>query len=531
MCLSRANVLALLLLPCKATWAAAGALGGSILESSLVEDSECVALSATQASSGQETQCSLNALQRQALSKKVDLESAEGADLIEAAREWHESNTEEDRASLDLNRSTLGTRDGIPPPRTAVQYNGISWPEMRLPAAPGEAIHFFAIGDWGGMDGSLRPPEKIARMLTYPGGDVDGPHVFPRTRLGCDHRSLNSCFFGRKRWCNPLCGFARGVDDQPQLRVAEKFLQRAAAHDPKLILNVGDNFYWGGIAKKCGHPMNQIHWATQHQFDNIFEGVYRGRGMDGKPWLSVLGNHDWGGRKFTAGWDQQIAYTWASNRWLMPAVYWHQKVSFPTLTADIYMVDTNHHDTEPKYMDINHNICGAARASNQPDSTCAAAGGPANVNECAGWFRGLWEEEQKWLTLKMSESKADWQIVVTHFPCDFSPSTWRELHEVHGLDLLVTGHRHDQELWRANQHGRAGVLGGLTCFVTGGGGGITSEESPLKKSKFHFWPNVDAQYGFFDLTVSKAEIKVESIDHKGDVVASTVVYPKAKGGA
>ena len=84
-----------------------------------------------------------------------------------------------------------------------------------------------------------------------------------------------------------------GVDDNPQILVANAFKARAALKDPQYILNVGDNFYWGGIDKTCGEPMNKISYPTKHQFDQIFEGVYQGAGLSNKPWFSVLGNHDW----------------------------------------------------------------------------------------------------------------------------------------------------------------------------------------------------------------------------------------------
>ena len=85
----------------------------------------------------------------------------------------------------------------------------------------------------------------------------------------------------------PECGYVEGVDDQPQLLVAEAFKARAALKDPQYILNVGDNFYWGGIEKSCGEPMNRISYPTKHQFDQIFEGVYQGPGLSGKPWRIV----------------------------------------------------------------------------------------------------------------------------------------------------------------------------------------------------------------------------------------------------
>jgi len=417
------------------------------------------------------------------------------------------------------------------PPKGPMDYKGMSWPTLTYEGE--QEMHIFAIGDWGGMDGSLNPIEGRPPVVAYGWGKRDGPSVFPRTRWDlkheeelCTHKQFVACFNSRGDGndCPESCGYVKGVDDQPQQLVAKAFAARAALSDPSFILNVGDNFYWGGIEKTCGTPMDEISFTAHHQFNQIFENVYTGPGLSGKPWLSVLGNHDWGGRVFNNGWDQQIAYTWASPRWVMPAPYYMVHVDYPTqgFSADIYMLDSNFNDAKSPELDSEHNICGSAH--NPPDASCAPIGGPESIETCPQYFQDLWQEQKVWMEKKISKSKATWQIVVTHFPCgeDGENQEWyKKLKSEYGLDLLVTGHRHDQELWLPTEYHKNFM--GLTCIVTGGGGGITSEATPDPNNTKDWYG--EAQYGFYDITISKEKIKIQSINWDGEVLLNTTVYP------
>ncbi|CAE7940543.1 draG, partial [Symbiodinium necroappetens] len=126
---------------------------------------------------------------------------------------------------------------------------------------------------------------------------------------------------------------------------------------------------------------------------------------------------------------------------------------------DIFMVDSNSQDAEDPPLDPEHNICGSAH--NPPGANCASQGGPTSVATCKAWFWALWRKNQEWLTEQLSKSTADW-------------------------------------------------LGGLTCFVTGGGGGISSEATPNIHNKRDWYG--EAQYGFYDLLISKTSILITSIN-------------------
>jgi len=412
------------------------------------------------------------------------------------------------------------------PPKRALDYKGMTWPTLKISGT--DEKHIFAIGDWGGMDGSLNPVEGRPRMVAYTWGARPGPSVFPRTRWNkrhtkelCTHKQFITCFNTRgEPPCVESCGYVRGVDDQPQQLVAKALKARAAMVDPQFLLNVGDNFYWGGIDRNCGTPMNELTYTAHHQYQQIFESMYNGPGLDGKPWLSVLGNHDWGGRVFNNGWDQQIAYTWQSQRWVMPAPYWRTTADFvdQDFTVDMFFIDSNFMDAKDPPKDSEHNLCGSAH--NPPDADCSAADGPTSIETCVPWFQKLWAEQKVWLSAGMAASKADWQIVVTHFPCGHEQSFYAGMRAL-GMDLLVTGHRHDQELWFANDYAKNHMR--VTCIVTGGGGGITSEATPNPLDTVDWYG--EAEYGFYDLAITKSKITIQSVNWNGTVVLNATVLP------
>jgi len=369
-------------------------------------------------------------------------------------------------------------RDPLPEaPAYATDLNGIAWPDFCFEQRDLEE-HFFIIGDWGGI--------------------FRGLNVAPLT--------------APNRHGNVIAG----IDDRAQVLVAEQMKLRANISKPRYLLNVGDNFYWGGVETDCGGRSDQIEPSSLGQWNTVFEQVYDGPDLAGKPWLGVLGNHDYGGYKFTMGWDQSIAYTWGpSDRWLTPAQYWSTKVQYHDFLVHYVFVESNVNDAFAPQDMPGHNIC--SLRNNPAGATCGAHTGPTSPQDCTNWFYDLWMEQLPWITNTFSNANAtvDWRVVVTHYPPDFRKADWAELAETNSIDLIVSGHRHQQEVYDRDES-----IGGAAWVVSGGGGGITSEGLPREDGD-------DDMYGFFDVTISKSAIKLESISHSGIVRHTKVISPRA----
>merc|ERR1712151_1057911 len=239
--------------------------------------------------------------------------------------------------------------------------------------------------------------------------------------------------------------------------------------------------------------------------------------MGDVPFFSVFGNHDFGGRHFNAGWDQEIAYTWAHNttgRWIQPGFYWSQKVNYPSMdfSVEYFMFDSNKGDAKTVGQDASHNICGTY---NDIRATCAMAGGPSNRGSCHLWFDKLWKEQSDWLETRLKASTARWKDLVTHFPPDqFMGQYYKNLRWKFGVDLFVGSHRHSQELHIDDRR-----FGGLNWVVVGGGGGITSEHYPDESARGR------SQYGFLDIAVSRDAMTITMVSERGTVAHSSTIKP------
>jgi hypothetical protein len=322
-------------------------------------------------------------------------------------------------------------------------------------------------------------------------------------------------------------------DQHAQVNVAGAMKKRGAWAHPAYVLNVGDNFYVGGLNQDgngidhtCQDPPDFQRQDTINKFDSIWATIYHP--ISSVPWISVLGNHDYGGWQMDSGWPQQIGYSFMNHNWILPARYYTKRVRHSNFVIDYFMLDSNVYDAKEGNENPDHNICSIKHNTGGMGS-CANNGGPKSIQDCRPWFQASWAVQQAWAEEKLAASDADWKIIVTHFPCGYETEWYKKLKREYGLDLLVTGHRHQQELWWAGTPSKyiATFLRSQdwdytapACFVTGGGGGIISQKFDYADyGRDLLW------YGFFHLTINRHWMKIELVDTSGNVAGNITIYP------
>lgn len=335
--------------------------------------------------------------------------------------------------------------------------------------------HFYGLGDWGGLaSASGNPATAWAKQM-------------PADQ--------------QETWNNAGATARRGGLVEPADRSAQVFVARSMNmlagyspnHKPDFVLNAGDNFYPGGVSQACQRGSYQLAMDdATNQFKEVFKEMY-GETVAGVPWLSVLGNHDFGGMSYTEGWDAQIFRTWKDGgaNWRLPAMFWTQRVQYRDFSVLFLMLDSNRLDANAGVGE-HHNICqiGEGRES-------AAAGcWDMTVANCEELFQGYWRSSLAMAEKRLKENPADWHIINTHFPGPSmagDPAVQR-LNTEYGIDFIFTGHSHQQHLWDPKD-------GGIPWAISGGGGGVTSDHKPSVNGE-------DASYGFVDFQVDRKDMTI-----------------------
>jgi hypothetical protein len=375
---------------------------------------------------------------------------------------------------------------------TAMRYLYLESNECPMPLPPkqpdltaGATFSLFGIGDWG---------------PTVLGYTAAGP-------TGCDCGNGKLChasvFEHKAQFSNEggVCqseGTHAAWYNNSQQEVANSMARLAQDKSPVAVLNVGDNFYLGGLAgpwvntnsPSVAPAVGFTMVTSQQAFNDTWSKVYLENQFDtGKklhvPWLSVMGNHDYGGEGCLADWQGQIEFTKVDPKgvWSMPWQWHKRRVQADGYFVDIFMTEANVDD-----------------AADGPDSICeqskclgGSASYKADVDKCKARYKAWDAADLAWLTNQLRISRGQgsrWQIIVGHFSDPSQMGSAKRQALMGPNALYIGGHTHKQDFWPSST--------GHTIICTGGGGGYDLDNPT------HGW-------GWTMIEISKDKIDVSLI--------------------
>lgn len=355
----------------------------------------------------------------------------------------------------------------LPPPTEKIQ-------------APGDEFNVFSLGDWGPTPPGQFLNHAACSCPSVPGGEC-----------------RDSMFYWWETSAPSLCSAERWQENNnAQQLVADAMAKLANDAKPVAVVNLGDNFYIGGIPTPHNIEVGDGFGVDKaYAFGTTWKDVYlknsNGNGLN-VPWLSVLGNHDYGGAGCQADWQLQIDFTKEDESWRMPWQYFKQRIQAKSYAVDIFMLEVNVADF---LGGDEHAIC--------TQNYCNAPAIWGDVELCKSRMRAKQDHMIKWLETELAKSvedKVHWRILAGHFAIDpENVDVLTALGEKYGAALYIAGHTH------ANMFKEKGAPSAphLPVLITGAGGGYRQEGD-------------GDYYGFGKLAFSKDKIAISILDAHGE---------------
>jgi len=196
-----------------------------------------------------------------------------------------------------------------------------------------------------------------------------------------------------------------------QRRVAAAMLSR----NPSFVISTGDNFYPNGI-KHAKDPKIERLWT------NIYE-------TNKRPWISVLGNHD-----YLSNASAQVAIE--HSNWIMPSRYYSITYNDTTFWCL---------DTTPwmpfDYVEVHHERRGGVSDASRHDNEAQRALAPKQI---------------KWLQNSIARSTSKRKYIVGHHPLwtygyhrfanhSRLVDVILDVHEKHNVTAYLCGHDHSMQ--------------------------------------------------------------------------------------
>eukprot|EP01090_Pellita_catalonica_P012953 TRINITY_DN2961_c0_g1_i3.p1 TRINITY_DN2961_c0_g1~~TRINITY_DN2961_c0_g1_i3.p1 ORF type:complete len:341 (-),score=49.97 TRINITY_DN2961_c0_g1_i3:950-1972(-) len=305
---------------------------------------------------------------------------------------------------------------------------------------------------------------------------------------------------------NPYGGTSQSRE---QLAVAKQMGISGGEHDIQFVLNVGDNFYPQGV-KSVSDPL----------WDLDFKNVYTASSLN-VPWISALGNHDYGGNI-----EAELEYK-GDARWILPARNYTREIK---ITKD-------------------HNATLVMIDSSPGSYTCKTApkdckhGDPQTEEFWTNVLDGQknWKSQMEWLEEVLSHQKNKWIIAMGHHPVyDILKNSGTDIAKIfskYDVAAYYCGHVHDMAHFE--------VKDVTTQFYISGAGSLASgfpskpEERAVrppediafetaKKIKAGVdvedaWSSQKAGFAIATFNDDASELKTTFIDWEGAVVKDFVI--------